>query len=138
MQLSNFDKANRSQQNLPQGKQTSSRLVNNTHDLKPDKILTEISLSEARHCSLIDFTMHWTDGSKKVATSELRKDFFSHLRSRNYIGCIPKKFQLSRTNVEFGIFITNSAKLDILGLICVPEPEFGSLIETFYYVGYIP
>ena len=40
MQLATFDKANRSQQNLPQGKQTVSRLVNNTHDLnlKPDKI----------------------------------------------------------------------------------------------------
>ena len=34
MQLSTFDKANRSQQNLPQGKQTSSMLVNNTHDLE--------------------------------------------------------------------------------------------------------
>jgi hypothetical protein len=75
MQLSTFEKANRSQQNLPQGKQTMSRLVNNTHDLKHDKFLTEISVSEALHCSLIDFTMHWTDGSKKEATSELKKRY---------------------------------------------------------------
>ena len=80
MQLSNFDKANCSQQNLPQGKQTLSRLVNNAHDLKPDKFLTLISVSETSHCSLIDFTMHWTDGSKKEATSELRKDI-AHPRS---------------------------------------------------------
>ena len=74
MHLSTFDEANRSQRNLPRGKQTLSRVVNNTHDLKPDNFLTEISVAEASHCSLIDFTMHWTDGSKKVATSELRKD----------------------------------------------------------------
>ena len=74
MQLSTFDKANRLQQNLPQGKQTLSKLVNNKHNLKHDKFLTEISASEALHCSLIDFTMHWTDGSKNEATSELRKD----------------------------------------------------------------
>ena len=53
-------------------------------------------------------------------------------------GFIPKKFQLARANVEFGIFITNAAKLDILSFICVPEAELGSLIKTFYYVGYIP
>jgi hypothetical protein len=29
---------------------------------------------EDSHCSLIDFTMHWIDGSKKEATSVLRKD----------------------------------------------------------------
>ena len=50
------------------------KLVNNTHNPKPDKLLTEISVAHASHCSLIDFTMHWTDGSKKVATSELTKD----------------------------------------------------------------
>ena len=58
MQLSTFDKDNRSQQNPPQGKQTLRMLVNNTHDVKPDKRLTEILASEASHCSLIDFTMH--------------------------------------------------------------------------------
>ena len=109
----------------------------NTHDLKPDKLLTEISVSEASHCSLIDFTMHWTDGSKKEATSELRRDI-AYPRPRNCVGCIPKKFQLARTNVEFGIFITNAAKLYILRFVCFPEPELGSLIKTFYYVGYIP
>ena len=137
MQLSTFGKANRSQQNLPQGKQTLSRLVNNAHDTKRDKYLTEISVSEASHCSLIDFTMHWIDGSKNEATSELNKDIV-HPRLRYHVGCIPKKFQLPRTNVEFEIFITNAAKLDILNLICIPEPELGSLIETFYYMGYIP
>ena len=76
MQLPTFDKANRSQQNLPQGKRTLRRLrlVNNTDDVGPDKFLTEILVSEASQCSLIDFTMHWRDGSKKEATSELRKD----------------------------------------------------------------
>ena len=57
---------------------------------------------------------------------------------RYYDGCIPKKFQLARANVEFGIFNTNAAKLDILRLICVPESELGNFIEIFYYVGYIP
>ena len=66
----NFGKANRSQQDLRQGIQTLKRLV----DVKPDKFLTEISASEASHCSLIDFTMHWMDGSKNEATLELRKD----------------------------------------------------------------
>ena len=75
MQLSTFDKANRSQQNLPQGKQTLNRLVNNTHGVNPDNFLTDISVSEASHCSLIDFTIHWTDGSKKEATSELKKEY---------------------------------------------------------------
>jgi hypothetical protein len=84
--------------------------------------------------------MHWTDGSKKEATSELRKKEkdIVHPRSRYYVGYIPKKFQLPRANVEFGIFITNAAKLDILRRICVLEPGLGSLIETSYYVGYIP
>jgi hypothetical protein len=77
MQLSTFDKAIRSKQNLPQGKQTLSKLVNNTDDLKLDKFLTEISVSEALHCSLIEFTMHWTDGSKKEVTSELKKKRYS-------------------------------------------------------------
>ena len=81
--------------------------------------------------------MHWTDGSKKEATSELRKDI-AHPRSRYYVGCIPKKFQLARSNIEVGIFITNTAKLDILRLICVPEHELGTFVKTFYYVGYIP
>ena len=81
--------------------------------------------------------MHWTDGSKKEATSELRKDI-AHLRSPYYAGFIPKKFQLARANVEIGIFITNAAKLDILSFICAPEPKLGSLIKTSYYVGYIP
>ena len=94
-------------------------------------------MSEASHCSLIDFTMHWTDGSKKEATSELRKDEV-HPRSRYYVGCIPKKFQLARANVELRIFVTNAAKLDKLSVICVPEPELGRLVETSYYVGYIP
>ena len=110
----------------------------NTHDLKPDKLLTEISVSEASHCSLMDFTMHWTDGSKKEATSELKKDI-AYPRSRSYyVWYVPKKFQLARTNVEFGIFITNAAKLDILRLVCVPKPELGSLVKTSYNVGYIP
>ena len=38
MQLSTFDKANRSQQNLPQGKRTLSKLVNNAQDIISDKI----------------------------------------------------------------------------------------------------
>jgi hypothetical protein len=80
--------------------------------------------------------MHWMEGSKKEATSELRKDIV-HPRSRYYFGCIPKKFQLARANVEYGIFIANAAKLDILRLICVPELELGSLVKTFDYVGYI-
>ena len=84
MKLSVFDKANRSQQNLPQGKQTLNRLVNNTHHVKPNKFLTEISVSEASHCSLIDFTMHSTDGSKKVATSELRKDIVHPIGRDNW------------------------------------------------------
>ena len=85
MQLSTFDKANCSRQNLPQGKQTLSGLVNNTRDLKPDKFLTDILASEASHCSLIDFIMHWRDGSKNEATSELRnyvvqpgRDYWRH------------------------------------------------------------
>ena len=57
---------------------------------------------------------------------------------RFYDGCIPKKFQLARANVEQWIFITNASKLDILRLVCIPEPELGSLVESFYYVGYIP
>ena len=104
---------------------------------KSKKFLTEISVSEVSHCSLIDFTMHWTDGSKKEATLDLRK-YIAQPRSRYYIEIIPKKFQLARANIEFRIFITNAAKLDILSLICIPEPELGSLIKTFYYVGYIP
>ena len=139
MQLSNFDKANRLQQNPPQGKQTSSRLVNNhTHDLQLDNFLTEISVWEASHCSLIDFTMHWTDGSKNEATSELRKDVSTFKFTRFYVGCIPKKFQLAGANVECGIFIANATKLDILSLICIPEPELSSIVESFYNVGYIP
>ena len=90
MQLSIFEKANRLQQNLPQGKQTLSRLVSNTHNLKPNTFLTDISVSEASHCSLIDFTMHWTDGSKKEATSELRKDIVHPTSSQYYVGCVPK------------------------------------------------
>ena len=114
-------------------------LVNNTHTrvVKSDKFLTEISVSEASHCSLIDFTMHWTDGSKNDATSELKKRIQCILM-RYYDGCIPKKFQLARANVEFGIFIVNAAKPDILRLVCILEPELDSLVETFYYVGYIP
>jgi hypothetical protein len=86
---------------------------------------------------------HWTDGSKKDATLELRKDILVHPRSRYHFGCIPKKCQLARANVEYGIFIANlnAAKLDkvdILRAICVPEPELGSLVEMFDYVGYIP
>ena len=100
-----------------------------TRDLQHDKFLTEISVSEASHCSLIDFTMHWTDGSKKEATSELRKDIV-HPMSRYYAGCIPKKFQLARTNVEYGIVIADATKFDILRLICIPEPELGSLVES--------
>ena len=139
MQLSTFDKANCSQQNLPRGKQTLSRLVNITHELKPYKFLTEISVLEASHCSLIDFTMHWTDGSKNEAMSELMKDIVILGPDIMILcWCLPKKFQLARANVEFRIFITNGAKLDILRLICVLEPELSSLIETFYYVGYIP
>jgi hypothetical protein len=115
-----------------------SRLVNDTHDLKLDRFLTEISVSEASRCSLIDFTMHWTDGSKKDATSELKMDIAAHPRLRYYVRCIPKKFQLARANVEFGIFITNAAKLDILMLICVPEPGPGRLVESFYNMGYVP
>ena len=58
---------------------------------------------------------------------------------RYYDGCIPKKFQLTRANVEQGISIANASKLDILlRLVCIPEPELGSFIETFYYVRYIP
>ena len=111
--------------------------VNNTHNFKPDKFLTEISVSEASHCSLIDFKMHWRDGSKKEPMSELRKDI-SHPRSPYYVGRIPKKFQLARANIEIGIPITNSAEFDILWLICVPEPELGTLVKTLYDVGYIP
>jgi hypothetical protein len=51
---------------------------------------------------------------------------------------IPKKFQLARANVEFGVFIANRAEFDILRLVGVPEPELGSLVETSYYVRYIP
>ena len=128
MHLSNFEKANHSQQNLPQEKQTLIRLVNNTHDLKSDGFLTEISVSEDSHCSLIELTMHWTDGSKKEATSELRRSIV-HPSSRYYVRCIPKQSQLARANVEFGISITNAAKLDILRLLCVPKPELGSLVK---------
>ena len=116
---------------------STSGLVNNTHDLKPGKFLTEISLSEAMHCSLIDLTMHWTDGSKNEATSELRKDIVI-LDRGIMLGGIPKKFQLARANVEHGIIIANAGKLDIERIIFIPEPELVSLVETFYYVGYIP
>ena len=77
MQLSSFGKASHSQQNLPQEKQTLSRSVNNAHGIKPNKFLTEISVAEALHCSIIDVTMHWMDGSKNEATSELRKNKYS-------------------------------------------------------------
>ena len=115
---------------------------NNTHNVKPDKnkkFLTEISVSEASHCSLIEFTMHWTDGSKNDATSELnKKKNIVNPRSRYDICILPKKFQLARANVEQGIFIANASKLDILRLICIPKPELGSLVELFYYMRYIP
>ena len=100
MQLSTFDKAIHSQQNPPQGKQTSSMLVNNTHDLKPDKWLTDISVSEASHCSLIDFTMHWTDGSKNEATSELMKD--SHPSSWYYVDAYPRNFNWPERMLRLG------------------------------------
>ena len=77
------------------------------------------------------------DGSKKDATSELRKDIV-HSTSEHHVESIPKKFQLARANVELGVFIADGAKFDILRLICIPEPELGSLVKTFYYVGYIP
>ena len=44
MRLSNYGKVNRSQQNLPQRKQTLSRLVNNTHDVEPDKFLRDFGV----------------------------------------------------------------------------------------------
>jgi hypothetical protein len=141
MHLSIFDKANPLAEKPPTRKTDLSRLVNNTHDLKTDKFLTEISVSEASHCSLIDLTIHWMDGAKNGATSELRKYIVTvhpSPRSRYYVGCLPKKFQLARSNVEIGIIIANAAKSDILRLICVPEPELGSFVKTFYYVGYIP
>ena len=92
---------------------------------------------EASHSSLTDFTMHWMDGSKKEATSELRKDVV-HPRSRYYVKYIPMKFQLARVNVECGIFIAMASKQDTLRHICVLESELGSIVKTFYYAGYIP
>jgi hypothetical protein len=74
------------------------------------------------------------DGSKKEATSELRK---SKDIVRYYIGNIPKKLQLARANVESGVCIANAAKLDILRVIYGSKPELGSLVKTFYYVRYI-
>ena len=101
---------------------------------KCNEFLTEISVTESSHCFLIDFTMHWMDGSKNAATSELRKNVI-HTRSW-YTGwmSIPKELQLSRTNIEFRVFIAEGAKLDILRLVCVPEPELSSLVETSFYV----
>jgi hypothetical protein len=84
----------------------------------------------------MDLIMHWIDGSKKEATSELRKDIV-HPRSRYYVKCIPKKFQLAGVNVEFGIIIATAAEQDTLRYISVLEPELGSTVKTFYYVGYI-
>lgn len=52
--------------------------------------------------------------------------------------CIPKKLQLARTNVKFEVFIANTTKLDVLRFICIPKPEFGTLVETSCYMGYIP
>ena len=65
------------------------------------------------------------------------KNDIVHPRSRYYVKCIPKKFQMARVNVEFGIFIAMAAKQDTLRHICVLEPELGSIVETFYYAGYI-
>ena len=96
-------------------------------------------MTELLHCSLIDRTMHWKEGSKKEATSELEKNRV-HSSSRYYVGSsgtIPKKLQLARANVEIRVCITNTAKLDILRVICVLEPELGSLVKIFHYVGYI-
>ena len=74
MQLSDCDRANHWQQNLPQGKQTFEQVGQYRMGIKANKFLTDISVTEALHCSLIDFTIHSTEGSKKEATSELRKD----------------------------------------------------------------
>ena len=84
--------------------------------------------------------MHWMDGSKKEATSELEKKkiVVVHSRPRYYVGSIPRKLQLARANVKIGIFIAKGAELDILRLIRVPKPELRALVKTFFYVGYIP
>jgi hypothetical protein len=66
-----------------------------------------------------------------VATSGLRKDIV------HYTVSIHKKLQLARANNEFGLHVANAAKLNMLRVIRVPEPELGSLVKTFYYVGYI-
>lgn len=89
------------------------------------------------HCSLIESTIHWTDGRKNEATSEL---YIYIYIGRNIIleANLPKKLQLARANVEVGVSVTNGTELDILGFICIPKPEFGTLVETFFYVGYIP
>ena len=82
--------------------------------------------------------MYWIDGSKKEATSELRKGVHVlYPRSRYFVKCIPKKFQSASLNVKFGIIIATAAEQDKLRHISVLEPELGSIVETFYYVGYI-
>ena len=78
--------------------------------------------------------MHWTDGSKNDATSELKKKKIQYILMRFYDGCIPKKFQLAKANVEQGIFIANASKFDILRLVCIAEPELGSLVEPSWYI----
>ena len=85
--------------------------------------------------------MHWMDGSKKEATSELKKKkiiVVHSTRPRYYVGSIPSNLQLARANVEIWVFIAKGAELDILGLICIPKPKLGTLVETFFYVAYIP
>ena len=82
--------------------------------------------------------MYWIDGSKKEATSELRKGIHVlHHRLRYYVKCIPKKFQPASANIDSGIIIATAAEPDMLRHISVLEPELGSIVETFYYAGYI-
>ena len=70
---------------------------------KSKKSLTEISVSEVSHCSLIDFTMHWTDGSKKEATSDLRKNI-AQSRSRYHVGLesYPRSFNWPERILSLG------------------------------------
>ena len=80
----------------------SSRSIIHTIS-KSKKFLTEISVSEVSHCSLMDFTMHWTDGSKKEATSDLRKNI-AQSRSRYHVGLesYPRSFNWPERILSLG------------------------------------
>ena len=76
--------------------------------------------------------MQFTEGSKNIATSDLRGQWIQARNKKYSASYEPLQLQLSKTDIVLLISVSSRAKLDILEIFRISESELRRLVETLH------